>query len=409
MGEIEREWQSLWDAYGRIRGPGSKIRWYETVKTVDRLFAKRLSAQRLRHLAASAEVLPVKDDVRSQFANELLAYMVKAFVGLGDRESLVGLLSKRCPSRIEGPELIEFWLAFRGERLEDPILILGEAYARCQVPETRHILAASPVHRAFADFRSTAKTTRNLSRRAMRWYAKEKDDLLVNQAYTLNETGHGGEFSINSYETRPELFDTPSTVRDPLFKRGAGLARADHFRRFLLTLLTVTASVLVAFFLRRAMAQRYGWMRLYSRLAGGIQWLYALVFGLCAVDVLIHCYHPQWSGKNIYEPAHLSLVELFFGTICAVLSLSGFIGGYGLLGLRRWVRNREITYLGVFSVGVIAVTAMLAFDIRSGPPQFASLILFSLAFGLPYVPFLFGVVGDGTGVKLLGAQGRTRP
>jgi hypothetical protein len=152
-----------------------------------------------------------------------------------------------------------------------------------------------------------------------------------------------------------------------------------------------------------------GWMSLYSRLAGCIQWLYALVFGWYAIDLLSHCYHPEFRSKDIHDPAYLSLVEVFFGTICTLLSLSGFIGGYGLLGLQRWVRRWEIANLGVLSVGVTAVTVGMSLDVRSGPADFTALVLFSLAFALPYVPFLFGVVGGGTGATLLGAPGKKKP
>jgi len=172
MGEVEKEWQSLWDAYHKDSRPDSKVRYFETVMSVDRLLQKRLSRQSLRQLAAAADRVPTHADDRSRFVNEVLAFMVKAFVESGDRESLVGLLSKRCPSRVEGPELVEYRLAFRGTKLEDPILILGEAYAKCKVPETRHIIAAS-VRRSFAEFGIHGNDEAEFVRNAMRWYEEE--------------------------------------------------------------------------------------------------------------------------------------------------------------------------------------------------------------------------------------------
>jgi hypothetical protein len=151
-----------------------------------------------------------------------------------------------------------------------------------------------------------------------------------------------------------------------------------------------------------------GWMRAYSRLVGGIQWAYALYFGSWAVYMLRFCYHPEFHGKGD-SAAYLSLVELFFGTMCALLALSGFFGGCGLLALRRWARRWEIAYLGVLSVGVAGVTVGMAFDIHFGPRDFTALALFSLAFALPYVPFLFGVVGGGIGGTLGRAQGEKQP
>jgi hypothetical protein len=140
-----------------------------------------------------------------------------------------------------------------------------------------------------------------------------------------------------------------------------------------------------------------GWMRVYSRTVGFIQWGYALVVGRYAVELLRFCYHPEFGFKGGHEEAYLSLAELFYGTVFALLSLSGFIGGCGLLALKRWARPWEIAYLSVLSVGVAAVTCAMAFDIRSGARDFMVLALFSLAFALPYMPFLFAVVDGGTG------------
>jgi hypothetical protein len=131
------------------------------------------------------------------------------------------------------------------------------------------------------------------------------------------------------------------------------------------------------------------WMKIYLRLAGCIQWLYALVFGYYAIGFLRYCYRPEFRGKGVY-PAHLSLLELFFGMDCALLSLCAFAGGFGLLGLRRWARRCEIAYVVFLSAGVTAVTAVMALDIRMGPREFWALGLFSLAFVLPFVPFFTG-------------------
>lgn len=146
-------------------------------------------------------------------------------------------------------------------------------------------------------------------------------------------------------------------------------------------------------------------MRFYSRLAGCIQWIYALVFGKYAIDFLSHCYHPEFHSKDINDPAHIDVFDLLFGTICALLSLSGLIGGYGLIRLRRWARHWETAYLGVLAVGVTIVAVIMSFDIRSGTAEFTALILFSLAFALPYVPFLRGGRRQyGQGHPALGAE-----
>jgi hypothetical protein len=60
-------------------------------------------------------------------------------------------------------------------------------------------------------------------------------------------------------------------------------------------------------------------------------------------------------------------------------------------------------------VGVAPLWAEIAFDIRAGPREFTVLTLFSLAFALPYVPFLFGVVGGGNGATRLRTRAEKQP
>ncbi len=219
MSALEKEWKLLWDSYEK--GPGgvpandSKIRYGNTVMSVERLFRKRLSKHDLRQLAATSEMVPIQVDEHSRFTNDLLAFMVKAFVKLGDRASLVYLLSKRCPDRIYIFENIEYFLAHRGTRLKDPILILGEAYSQCQVPETRHTLAAA-LRRSFAGHGVPGNDDAEFVSNAMRWYNKEKGRLTVNQNYYRNESV--GLLPIESCESHPEFYDNPPKGAELLFR-----------------------------------------------------------------------------------------------------------------------------------------------------------------------------------------------
>jgi hypothetical protein len=219
--EIQTEWQSLQAAYEKDTwGKPSKSKYSELVAAVDRLFMKRLSKEDLRSLAASSEMVAVLDKDRNHFVTDLLAFMVKAFVGFGDRESLVILLSKRCPSRIAWPEDIEYYLAHRARRLTDPILVLGEAYSRCQVPETRHTLAAA-VRRGFAGLGIRGNDDADYVKNAMQWYERQKNELAVNVRYPLNESGGVMLFTIEVYGEHPEFYEQPpaGAVREPLFKK----------------------------------------------------------------------------------------------------------------------------------------------------------------------------------------------
>jgi hypothetical protein len=219
--ELESEYESFWDmdkrAPEKIAGDGGRDKYGEMLRLRDAFFRKHLSATDLQGLAVSCDRLPVHARERSRFANDLLAFMVKVFVELGDRDSLVTLLSARCPGRIVEfpPETIEYYLAFRGKNLENPILVLGEAYAKCAVAETRHDIAAA-VRRGFADLGVRGKDDTDYVAEAMKWYAEEKDNVVASREFGKNDR----EMPLEAYERYPELYNKPGDWgRKPLFKK----------------------------------------------------------------------------------------------------------------------------------------------------------------------------------------------
>ena len=149
MQEIEKQFQQLWldDSTRQRASPqDGKHIYSETMQACRRLFSKRLSYQDLRELVASSDTLPIRfQDRQYGFSQEVLEYMVLAFVELGDREALVEILSKRFVTNIGATLRVEYYLAsrasllqdFRGNRLKDPILVLGEAYFQSRTPEVR--------------------------------------------------------------------------------------------------------------------------------------------------------------------------------------------------------------------------------------------------------------------------------
>jgi hypothetical protein len=84
-----------------------------------------------------------------------------------------------------------------------------------------------------------------------------------------------------------------------------------------------------------------GWMRTYARTVGVIQWLSAAFFGWMAyINFTVgQFYHPEFHFKDYYSRAYLDYGWLFFTTVFGLLSVSGFIGGCGLLKRRPWVRR----------------------------------------------------------------------
>jgi hypothetical protein len=151
-------------------------------------------------------------------------------------------------------------------------------------------------------------------------------------------------------------------------------------------------------------SSRLGLMRTYTRVVGAVQLLYAAFFGFKAVNLYIpgQFYHPEFHFKDLHVPAHLDYEWLILTTAIALVSCVAFIGGYGLLRLRRWVRGWQVAYLIIVSAGMAAQTVADLSKPTWTPEGLTQAVQFFTALTLPYVPFLFGVVGDEGGSSLPG-------
>lgn len=221
MHGIEKQWQSLQDAYDKtpetIPGEPGKEKYAELEKMVDRLLRKHLSNPELRRLAASTATIPDRG-----FTGRVVEFMARVFVDIGDHDHLVELLSRRCPGRVGPYDNIEFYLAFRGSKLTYPIFILGEAYSKCQVPATRHELAAA-VRRSFAGYGIRGKDDTEYVKNAIQWYDTEKDRLVVNPNYWRNEM----LVPLECYERNPNLYDRfPSPYKRELLFEPPSISQA---------------------------------------------------------------------------------------------------------------------------------------------------------------------------------------
>ena len=220
--QIEDEYWSLChtftDSRDRIAGVNFNDQYGESRRLIETLFRRRLAESDVYQLAASCEVLPTARIHGSEFEYDLLAFLVKAFVDLGDREALVELLSKRCPSLIDWPQTIEFYLAFRGQDLDDPILILGDAYSKSESPEVRRRLASS-IRRAFGGLGIDGVEDADFVANARQWYERERDQLVVNGDFWRNEK----RIPSGAYEKYPRFYqDFPAGLtRELLFHRRA--------------------------------------------------------------------------------------------------------------------------------------------------------------------------------------------
>ena len=195
--EVQKEWDSI----ARIETQDKSV--YDALQKKQlRILESNLSYDALLNLTATCETLPVRAKDRNHFTNEVLAYMEWTFIDSGDRDNLVKLLSTRCQLHIAGYEDIEFCLALRGKKLKDPILVLGEAFSKCKVPEVRHDLAGA-VRRGFAGHGIRGKDDAEYVANAMQWYENEKNHLIVNGEYWHNAL----QTPTGIYDEMPELYD----------------------------------------------------------------------------------------------------------------------------------------------------------------------------------------------------------
>ena len=94
------------------------------------------------------------------------------------------------------------------------MLVLGEAYSKCQIPETRKDLAAA-VRRGFAGLGITGQDDAEYVKNAMCWYEKEKDNVIVSYKYTMNPPGTTSpEFLL--FEKKPAAVVSPSRNPEPV-------------------------------------------------------------------------------------------------------------------------------------------------------------------------------------------------
>ncbi len=207
MRTIETDWRSVWDMFYQKTPVGQQRDEYDNAtKSADDVLAGHLSSTNLRHLAATAGALPVFGKDRSDFTEGVLNYMVRSFLKSGDSEGLVTLLSTRFSDRAGFQVPIEYALVIWGEKLKDPILLLGKAYSKCQNPEVRRHLAIV-VRRAFVGSGIHGKDDTDFVKNAMQWYEENKNHLMINP--------NGGPYCVRSvsYDDLPEAYGAPPRSR----------------------------------------------------------------------------------------------------------------------------------------------------------------------------------------------------
>jgi formylglycine-generating enzyme required for sulfatase activity len=158
----------------------------------------------MSELAATCDRLPVSEKDWSGFERCLILEMASIFLKDGDRDSLVTLFSTRLPSRYHFMD-IEDLVVRCGTKLKDPVLVLGDAYAKCQVPEVR-LQIAQAIRRGFKGSGIRGNDDAEFVKNAMQWYEREKDHLAFNPEYSYNR-GQG-----DGYIKRPLFVRKPSAA-----------------------------------------------------------------------------------------------------------------------------------------------------------------------------------------------------
>jgi hypothetical protein len=164
----KREWGALYVSFAP-----NDPKLGEGRRQLDAILAKRFSKQDLTDLAITCTALPPEWNDCGTFDAALLQQMFWVFLTSGDRESLVTLFSRRFPPLYRFA-VTEDLLMHSRKRLRDPILILGEAYSKCQASQVRAKLAAAVRH-AFAGLGIQEGDDGEFVKNAMQWYQNNKN------------------------------------------------------------------------------------------------------------------------------------------------------------------------------------------------------------------------------------------
>jgi len=189
---VDREWHALDDSYAR---PMTNEKYDERIDRLAALVRRRFSNAELRDLAETCGTLPVEPKDWGDFRCDLIDEMAFRFITSGDRESLVTLFSNRFPPRYYVQD-IENLLVERGNGMREPVLVLGEAYLRCHVPEVRREIAGA-VRRGFIGSGIVGKDDAEFVKNAMRWYCDNKERLIYNDNYGENASNVAADRSTN--------------------------------------------------------------------------------------------------------------------------------------------------------------------------------------------------------------------
>jgi hypothetical protein len=189
--QIKKEWASIKEP--RPPKDGVTPRDVEfRFRQTKAILKKKLPKEGIPDLIRSLSALPVIEEKRSDFVKGFLEALAGTLIDSGDRADLVALFSTQFMSYI-GFRPTEWVLVATSDKLKDPFLVLGEAYARAKDATVRTKIAGAlhqgcdaagvrsvpvfygePVNR-----RDEAQFVKN----SMKWFEENKARLIVNTHY----------------------------------------------------------------------------------------------------------------------------------------------------------------------------------------------------------------------------------
>jgi hypothetical protein len=138
-----------------------------------------LSPKDLRRLAATCDSLPAGYYKWTPFARDVFTEIMVSFVDAGDGDAIVETLSLRCPDCIRDWCFMERYLVEYGDKLKEPILLLGDAFRKCKDPAVRRSIA-TVFRRSFTGSGVSGKDDAAFVKNALSWYDKERGRLTLN-------------------------------------------------------------------------------------------------------------------------------------------------------------------------------------------------------------------------------------
>ncbi len=130
--QIEKEWLGMSVSSDATPATKSCVR----AMNLKGLLKNKLTTSDISELTASLGTVPVEYEKQTEFQAFLIDSLASILVDSGAREDLIVLFSMHFCGHI-GYASTEWVLVTEGKNLKDPILVLGEAYARSRSRATR--------------------------------------------------------------------------------------------------------------------------------------------------------------------------------------------------------------------------------------------------------------------------------